>query len=322
MNSRIPPVLTVLAALAVLTGPSASGSVAEPVEHLRLGAAPRITYSDGDNIYPRGGTRIATLGPAALLGPSDLGWIVWRSNWTAGGVTDILSIVLGDGSSRDLYQHVQPADPADGYPRWYRLSDDRALIAELIGRPGTLTVRTLGNHVVATTRARRILDFTGPRMILDRRSTWSWRPGRAPLRIDRRHANFADVQHDLVSLRARDGRYGLTKLSHPSRLRWKARFRPDAASPDGTKVVGVHVTAHHREILQVRRVRNGAVLAHFLVHGKGYPARWEDNHTVLFNEWIPQSDGFAKRCTLRSRRDAATVPSVYGVNFPFQDQVR
>lgn len=97
-----------------------------------------------------------------------------------------------------------------------------------------------------------------------------------------------------------DGSFGLARISKPGAVRWKANWRPIRLSPDGTKLVGYAETlAGPKEIIQIRRVRDGRVLRAFKVDrigGYGDTIAWENNTSILFEGRSDEGVGVLVRC--------------------------
>lgn len=204
-----------------------------------------------------------------------------------------------------FYTTTAPTVDGDVTRATYVLSDSRVRVAEVFRREDsgaqTAVVNLDGDTVASRSfdDTSDLLDFSGPRMVLgDYRRVRSWRPGHRPTVTAGREANFADTTHNQISLETKGRRFGFTKLSDPGRLRWSAYFDPIRISPDGRRVYGLKLGNDgytNRDILQVRRTRDGKVLAafrsRFLRQDATIASTWESSRAVLFLAALSEAEG-------------------------------
>jgi hypothetical protein len=310
MRTRLAVATAGLLGLLLSGSAQAAPIVVEP-EDLPRGASATITVGHGFQLRSAKGVIIPL--PASkygmkLLGRVADGWIVWESEFLGlDGSRDRLYLIKEDATATMFHELLLPYEE-DGFgTTHYRLSDSRKRIAEVISVDGfgNISVLDLSGNEVASHgfNGSSVLDFSGPRMIVGTSAgvgdAESWRIGSEPTTIINRPANFADISHDLLSRQTVYGTFGLARISKPGAIRWKADWRPVRLSPDGTKLVGVAGSAGPKEIIQIRRVRDGKVLRAFKVDrmgGIGETIAWENNSSILFDGRNDEGVGVLVRC--------------------------
>jgi hypothetical protein len=246
----------------------------------------------------------------ALVGRTDLGWLVLASRGDGEGGTerDSLHMVTTTASTRLLeFGHYF------GFPH-YRLSTSRKRIIRYPTGGDIvqyLTVYDLQGHLLAKRKADDVLvwDFTGTRVLYGNRS---WRLGERPRVLTSLRVEFADIGNNTLVVKEKVGpRRAVASLTHPGRFRWRAYFHPRMISPDGTRIAGWGTTQRgkFRGILQVRRMSDGRLLTSIdasaalfapYVMIDGPVMRWEGNAAVVFPGTYDNSSGpdVLVKCTM------------------------
>ncbi|HET6165893.1 MAG TPA: hypothetical protein VFE07_03635 [Marmoricola sp.] len=260
-----------------------------------------------------------------LVGRTELGWLVDGVRGDGEGGTDheVLNLVTATGSTRLLdFGHY------DGSPSYRLATSGKRILRYPIGDMSEyLTVYDLSGRVVANRRVARTLhdsaqvwDFSGSRVLYANRS---WRIGHRPRVLTKRTVAFADIGHNALAVRVSHKRRAFATLSHPNRLRWRARFQPDVISPNGNRVAGWAVGRRGglRGVIQVRRVKNGKILASIdvsnvigsdaYIQGADSLVRWESNRAFVFNGRNSSGSDVIIRCTITKVCARASDPAPY-----------
>lgn len=267
-----------------------------------------VPYLQSGVIHDRGRTLKVTVaasaGRRALLGRHGNGWLVasgraGRSSAQVsvhqvrrgraprlvprGRVTYPLSefrgVLLNRGSTRLVWSSIDRG----GSQNWVRRLSTGARVGH---------TATNGPFIVPT-------DATATRILTHREdevtgqvNTVIWRPGVGTTVVGPASSG-GFLQRDVFFVRTGENTYGPTALSAPAAPAWSATFAPLDLSPDGTRVLGTTGTLFaHRQVLQVRRMSDGAVLNSW-TFGRRDPewsavssgeetARFESNGKVVF----------------------------------------
>lgn len=335
MNPR--HLLALLPLAIVLSMPGAAQAAPQTIDadDLERGATTSVAHLVGTTLRTGAGKSFelpATEGDYHLLGKSRAGWVIWEKGAFSGTGQEHNLLLLKDGKTSTFYSRTAPVVDDDSTHATYLLSDSTKRVAQVFRRaeaPTQVTVVNLSGEKVASRffdDTSDVLDFPGPRMILgDHRVVRTWRPGHRPTVTAKREANYADTARDQVSLRGKKGRFGFTTLSRPGRLRWSARFDPMRISPDGRRVYGLKLGVKgdsRRDVLQVRRMRDGKLIAsfrtRFLRQTAAIASTWEGSKAVVF---LADLSGDKGAVLVRCRVKGACVRASdngYPITVPFQ----
>lgn len=296
------------AALLMAAAPVYAASAASaPTVELKPGLIPRgadiaIPHMEG-RVIVDGDTRIRVHARQVdLLGKSGSAYVVHTSAKDGYSKGRTLR-VRPDGSTVVLSRHDATAEVA--------LTDDGAHVVRVRTLPRERTaVRAIDARTGSVVASRAFrgwvfpLDASGGRVLLS-----SWSPARtlwwnflsdATGVAAHRTGGAADITADRLGSYTGDpyagGCYVVSSLRHPSRVLWRScGERAVAFSPDGRRVatVGIVDDGLGPSVVNVRRVKHGAALAHYTTKWFG-ELRWESSTALLLD-----ANGERKAATVR-----------------------
>jgi hypothetical protein len=291
-----------LAVPAVAAPPVHAARVHTHVTQARLGSPPRVLLMEGRTINEPDGT--STRVPVAklsgiywsLVGRARHGFVL--AHYDTHLHLDLYSLRHG---SRQLLARTGAAP-----------EDTQVLVGGTAGRIATWSLDDTAEHSLGAVYGAggalldqvkvhggsRMLAFDGTRAVIAAHGrTQLWTPGSGkPVRLLSHQPVLASFAHDVLFLRIGSHLIGRTSLSAPGAPHWQAPFGPVGLSGDGRLVVGN--VLGHTDRIQVRRVRDGHIVADLAVpgHANSQPLLLEDDHHVLVQATVRHRGVSLFRC--------------------------